>query len=566
MHKGVINTLIFFLLMGGVVWAAPPQQGSGMAVAGPSTAKQEAPVVFDGKPLFVIKEKVFSYTQNHRAQTVSDRLVRLAKDPLFQPDTMKTVEGEMMTDIIVGDQLIMVVTEQDAVREGKPRQVLANEYAALIRAALQEHIRVRSAKHILLASLYALAATVVAILLVVVIIRAMRRVHGRLESWRGTPERDQHLKSADFVKIRFLLPLAALLIKALRVVLIVAVFYFYIPLVLSFFPGTRGAAATFFGYIRTPFITIWQALSGYLPNLFFVGIIMVITWYAMKFVRLFFAEIGKETIVIRGFYPDWAEHTSKIVNFLVFAFAAVVAFPYLPGSKSEAFKGISIFLGVLFSLGSTSAVAQIMAGIILTYTNAFKIGDRIGIGDNFGDVESRSLLTTRIKTPKNVIVTVPNSMVLASHIVNYSEMARKESLILHSSVTIGYDAPWRTIHELLIAAAGATEHVLGTPPPFVLQTALNDFYVTYELNAHTDQPNLMVNTYSGLHQNIQDKFNEAGVEIMSPHYAQIRDGNKTAIPEAYLPEGYRAGGIRISSAAPLEVKTGNDAAGREHSS
>jgi small-conductance mechanosensitive channel len=549
MAMRLITTVICFLIMGGAAWAAP-QQGSVKGGLEAPDAQKEAPVVFAGKTLFLIRENVFSYTPNVRAQAISDRLARFARDPLFQTERIKTVDEEFTTDIVSGDHLIMAVTEMDAQREGKSRQQLASEYAGLIRSALKEYIDDRSTKRFLLDILYALAVTIAAIALIVAIVRGFRKLQGRIESWQGTIAESRQFQSVEFFKSKLLLPFITFVVKSLRVVLIVAVLYLYIPLELSFFPGTRGMAATVFGYIMDPFRTIWQSFSSYLPNLFFVAAIMVLSWYAMKFVRIMFAELGKGAIVIPGFDPDWAGQTSKIANFLVIVLAAVIAFPYLPGSKSEAFKGISIFLGVLFSLGSTSAVANMVSGVILTYTNAFKIGDRISIGDNIGDVLSNSLLTTRIMTPKNVIITIPNAMVLGSHIANYSQMARTRSLILHSSITIGYDAPWRTVHELLTAAAGATGHILANPPPFVLQTALNDFYVTYELNAHTDKPLLMLEIYSELYQNIQDRFNEAGVEIMSPHYAQIRDGNRTTIPDAYLPDGYQAGGIRLSSASP----------------
>jgi small-conductance mechanosensitive channel len=240
------------------------------------------------------------------------------------------------------------------------------------------------------------------------------------------------------------------------------------------------------------------------------------------------------------------------VRFIILAFAFTVAFPYIPGSRSEAFKGVSIFLGILFSLGSTSAIANVVAGLSITYMRAYKIGDRVRIGDTVGDVIDRSLLVTHILTVKNEDVTVPNSMVLNAHIVNYSARAKEEGLILHTSVTIGYDVPWRTVHELLVEAARKTPDLLAEPKPFVLQTALNDFYVTYELNAHTDKPREMVNSYSALHRNIQDSFNEAGVEIMSPHYAQLRDGNRTAIPDAYLPTDYAPRSIRVEA---VERKT-----------
>jgi small-conductance mechanosensitive channel len=294
-----------------------------------------------------------------------------------------------------------------------------------------------------------------------------------------------------------------------------------------------------------PLEKVWTATSSYLPNLVFIAIIIVITHFVNKFWRFFFAQIEKKTIVIPGFYPEWADATFKIVRFLTIAFAAVVAFPYLPGSDSPAFKGISVFLGVLLSLGSTSAVANIVAGTILTFMRAFKLGDRVKIADTIGDVVEKTLLVTRIRTIKNVDITIPNSMVLGSHIINYSSSAKDYGLILHTSVTIGYDVPWRTVHELLIGAAKATENILEIPEPFVFQKSLDDFYVSYELNAYTEKPSIMAKIYSDLHQNIQEQFNGAGVEIMSPHYAQLRDGNRTTIPEGYLPKDYEPGGIRI---------------------
>jgi small-conductance mechanosensitive channel len=220
-------------------------------------------------------------------------------------------------------------------------------------------------------------------------------------------------------------------------------------------------------------------------------------------------------------------------------------FPYFPGHDSSAFRGVSIFVGVLFSLGSAGAVGNIIAGVVLTYTRAFQIGDRVKIADTTGDVLGKTLLATRIRTIKNEDVTVPNSLVLGSHIVNFSACAAEGGLILHTGVTIGYDAPWRRIHELLIDAALSTQGILSTPAPFVLQTALSDFYVAYEINAYTNEAKRMAAIYAGIHQNIQDKFNEAGVEICSPHFAAVRDANHIAIPAEYVPERYVPPAFRV---------------------
>jgi small-conductance mechanosensitive channel len=192
-------------------------------------------------------------------------------------------------------------------------------------------------------------------------------------------------------------------------------------------------------------------------------------------------------------------------------------------------------------------VANVVAGTILTYTRAFEIGDRVRIADTVGDVIEKTLLATRVQTVKNEIVTVPNALVLGSHITNFSgsPSPRAQPLILHTTVTIGYDAPWRMVHELLIAAALRTSGIQKNPNPFVLQTSLDDFYVHYQINAYTAEPGRMTLIYAELHQNIQDCFNEAGVEIMSPHFSSLRDGNRKAVPGDYLPKTYAAPMFRV---------------------
>ncbi|NJN42356.1 MAG: mechanosensitive ion channel family protein [Flammeovirgaceae bacterium] len=251
--------------------------------------------------------------------------------------------------------------------------------------------------------------------------------------------------------------------------------------------------------------------------------------------------------MITGFYPDWAKPTFTIVKILLYAFMFVVVFPYLPGSDSDIFKGVSVFLGVLFSFGSSSAISNLVAGLVITYMRPFKIGDRIKIGEITGDVIEKSMLVTRVRTIKNEDITIPNSTVLSGHTVNYTTSAKDLGLILHTSVTIGYDVPWKKVHELLISAALATKGILNeeTKKPFVFQTSLDDFYVAYQINAFTEESHRMAAIYSDLHQNIQEKFNEGGVEIMSPHYGALRDGNMVTIPSDYLPKDYQTPSFKI---------------------
>ncbi|RII30407.1 MAG: mechanosensitive ion channel protein [Geobacter sp.] len=549
MVRTLLSLALFILMTATMASAAPqkkPVDSAPIPVKSIAPQLPEAQVELDGKPLLAIKAKVLSFSPEDRAKAVSSRLAKLIKDPLFNAESLKVMDSETTTDIVAGDTILMSVTEADARAEDKPRLALAEEYAAKIRMAVVTHNKAYSMRTILFGALYSLLATLALIVALAVINHFLPKIVATIESWRGAYIRSIRIQSIEVVNEERITALIISLVRGIRVILMLGLFYLYIPLVLSFFPWTRGMATQLFEYILAPIEKVGLSFVSYLPNIFFLLVIGAVTHYAIKFIKFLFSEVEKQTITIPGFYHDWADPTFKIVRFLMIAFAAVVAFPYLPGSDSPAFKGVSVFLGVLFSLGSTSAISNIVAGVILTYMRAFKLGDRVKIADTVGDVVEKTLLVTRIRTIKNVDVTVPNAMVLGSHITNFSSSAQSYGLILHTTVTIGYDAPWRQVHELLISAALATENILELPAPFVLQTSLDDFYVSYQINAYTDKPSVMARTYSELHQNIQEKFNEAGVEIMSPHYSSLRDGNMTTVPESYLSDSYKPPPFRVS--------------------
>jgi small-conductance mechanosensitive channel len=336
------------------------------------------------------------------------------------------------------------------------------------------------------------------------------------------------------------------LVRALRVVAYASLIYLYTTSILGFFPATRKLSVELLGYMVEPLKMIGLTFVTSLPDVIAIAMIVLVTRYIIKLIHMLFTGIERGAITFEGFHREWANSTYRIVRFLVLVLAAVAIFPYIPGSHSEAFRGISVFLGILISLGAAGAFSNIVAGVILTYMRPFTVGDRVKIADTVGDITEKTLLVTRVRTIKNVDITIPNALVLGTHIVNYSSSGIKPPpLIIHTTVTIGYDTQWRTVHDLLKRAAAATKNVLIDPEPFVMQTSLNDFYVTYEVNAFTGAPNKMAETYSELHQNIQDLFNDAGVEIMSPHYTQLRDGSRTAIPEQYLPKHSQAPGLRI---------------------
>ena len=328
--------------------------------------------------------------------------------------------------------------------------------------------------------------------------------------------------------------------KVLKWVLIVNFIYLALPVLFGIFPWTESLATTLVGYLLDPLRKIGHAVWNYLPNLITLTVITVVFRYLLKGLRFLKLEIERGVLHIPGFYADWANPTYQIVRILMLAMLLVVIFPYLPGSNSPVFQGVSVFLGFLLTFGSAGSLSNVIAGLVITYMRLFKIGDRVKIGEVVGDVMEKSLLVTRIKTIKNEMISIPNAVVMNGYTTNYSAQAPTEGLILNTSVTIGYDVPWRKMHSALITAAGRCQYVLAEPAPFVLQTSLDDFYVAYQLNAYTREANRQANIYSELHGHIQDVCNEQGIEILSPHYRAARDGNASTIPASYLPPDYRA--------------------------
>jgi small-conductance mechanosensitive channel len=323
--------------------------------------------------------------------------------------------------------------------------------------------------------------------------------------------------------------------RIVRYALIILIILLYLPLLFSFLPWTKEIVQTFYSYIANPVKSILSGLYEFLPDLFFIVIIVIIARYVVRVLTYMATEVEGEHLKIKGFHRDWAKPTLNIAKVIVYAFAIVFMFPYLPGSDSEAFKGVSIFLGILFSLGSTSAIANIVAGIVITYMRPFMIGDRVKIGETVGDVVEKTMLVTRIRTLKNEDVTIPNATIINGQLWNYTKNAKEIGVILHTSITLGYDVPWKEVNRLLLLAARNTKNLTRDFKPFVLQKSLNDFYVEYELNVYTKQPDKMMHFYSELHRNILEVFNEAGIEILSPHYQANRDGNASTIQGAEPP-------------------------------
>jgi small-conductance mechanosensitive channel len=493
---------------------------------------QVAPVSIDGETLMFLRG-VTSYPAEKRAAATRDRIIALARDDDFDIAGLSLVESEDRSEIAAGDEVIVRVFDADAELEKIDRPILAQVYLEKIGQAIEDYREVRSGPVLLQGALYAIAATVV----MLVLIWGVRRLFRWLVRWseENVQQGVQELasKSRNLIQAGPVWTVIAGLLRLLRTVIYLMIAYTYLNTVLGLFPWTRPVAKVLFKLILDPLASLWFGFLGALPSLAFLVVLWFVVKYLLQLIRAFFRGIKRGRITLEGFDPDWATPTYKLVRLAVIAFAVVIAYPYIPGSDSMAFKGVSVFAGVLLSLGSSSFIANSIAGLSMTYRAAFREGDRIKVGDVVGTVEEIKLMVTKVRTPKNEQVIIPNSNILNDNVTNYSYMARRDGVILHTVVGIGYDTPWRQVEALLLMATERTDGLKKDPPPFVLQKSLGDFAVNYELNAYCDDEHRMPALYSALHANIQDVFNEHGVQIMSPAYEADPVGPKIVPPEKW---------------------------------
>ena len=489
------------------------------------------PVVADGDTLFYLYTKRGGYTPQQRAQMTGSAIEELGRRFNLRPDSVSVDHSDIVSDLMYGNKVLLSLTDQDALWEGVSRDSLANERRQNVVDKLHE----MKAEH----GIWRMAKRILYFVLVIVgqyfLFRLtnwlFRKLKVRILRLKDTKIKPVSIQGYELLDAQKQANLLVFLASVGRYILMGLQLLFTVPLIFIIFPQTEGLAYRLLGYIWNPIRGIFVGIIDYIPKLFTI----IVIWYAVKYLVRFVLYLAREVeggrLKINGFYPDWAMPTFHIIRFLLYAFMIAMIYPYLPGSNSGVFQGISVFVGLIVSLGSSTVIGNIIAGLVITYMRPFKIGDRIQLNDTTGKITEKTPLVTRIRTPKNEVVTVPNSFVMSSHTVNYSTSAREYGLIIHSEVSIGYDIPWRKVNELLIDAALNTPGVVDDPRPFVLETSLSDWYPVYQVNAYIKEADKMPQIYSNLHQNIQDKFNEAGIEIMSPHYMAMRDGNETTIPK-----------------------------------
>jgi small-conductance mechanosensitive channel len=476
-----------------------------------------AAVKLDGKTLFFVSG-ISSYPAELRATTISKRIRKAASDRSLLKDSVNIIEMEDRTMVYAGKEFVMNIYSHDATMEGIDRKVLA----AIIKQRIADAVRLfredRTPAVLFKKSLYAVGAIILFSGFLLLFLWLFRLINNALEiRIRKRVESVEH-KSFNLIRSGQIWNIFHKLIKLVRFILIFGLTAVLILYLLELFPWTKGIRVFITDIFINPLRTFGRGIYNFLPSLAFLIIIFLVTRYILKLTNVLASGVGKGTIVIRNFDAEWAKPTVRIVKILIIAFAIVVAYPYIPGSGTNAFKGISVFIGLIVSLGSSSFIGNLIAGYSMIYRRAFKKGDLIKAGEQMGFVEEQQILVTRLRSFKDEQIVIPNSVLLNSNILNYSSRTNKSGVILHTRVGIGYETPWRQVDSMLLLAAGRTLGLLKEPAPFVLKESLGDFAVNYEINAYCKDTSNILLIYNTLHQNILDVFNENDVQIMTPAY------------------------------------------------
>jgi hypothetical protein len=442
--------------------ASTPPRGNVSATdpSGIDAAESErAPVMLDGQVLFQV-HGLPAYPAKERAQAMSKRIEAIAADQSVATESLRVQEIEDRTRIMAGDGLVVGFVDSDGAAESSTRQFVAERALIKIRAVIASYRNDRSPRVLLFNTAYALGATALLAIVLLVIRGAFRKLDALAERRLKSRIEALEAQSHKLVQARQLRQALHGFLKGLYVLVLVVFGYIYLHYVFGLYPWTRPLAARLLAIFLDPLQAMGLGLLETLPGIAFVAVLVIVTRYVLRLTRLYFESVDRGTVKLARFDREWALPTYKIARLLIIAFAVVVAYPYIPGSSSEAFKGVSIFLGVVVSLGSSSVIANVMAGYTMIYRRAFKVGDRISIDNITGDVTETRLMVTHLRTIKNEEIVVPNSTIINSHVINYSTLARTRGLILHTTVGIGYETPWRQVEAMLRLAAERTPGLL----------------------------------------------------------------------------------------------------------
>ncbi|WP_254963796.1 MULTISPECIES: mechanosensitive ion channel family protein [unclassified Cyanobium] len=540
---GALATLL--VLVFGLGLSLPPRPTWAMAEAMAGCAPTPSFIGLDGRRDLEIRRAPGAQKIDDYVRRSNLRLRQLAEDRSFEPDQIVVQEQPpfSLVGILKSDGRFtpeLGVDDPAGACFGLSRQQLALRYRDDLRRAISTYRGTHTPSAWLKGT--ALAALVLAVY--ILWLRLQGWLNRRLR--RHFAERPHfvmqglgRLGVAGFVEADQVRQLMQWLRQVVHWTLVLVVSYLLIPLLLGFFPPTAGIAEGLRGQIRTTLLGVLRSGVQAIPNLASMVVVLVITVLVIRASQAWFRAIHHGRIRLPGFYQEWALPTSRLVTILFSLFGLAAAFPYIPGSGSKVFQGAGLFLGALAAIGSSAVTTNIISGLMLIYTRAFREGDRVEVNGVVGVVQDRALLVTRLQTPRNELVSIPNASVIGASVVNYSFSRREiqQPVAIATTITIGYDVPWRRVHTLMLAAAQSVEGITDEVAPFVLQTSLNDFHISYELNAFVRHPDTYRQTLSEVLAALQDQFAAADVEILSPGYHAIRNGNRSTVPKTVEPNG-----------------------------
>jgi small-conductance mechanosensitive channel len=483
------------------------------------------PVLLDGKPVIEVRWGNAAVPAEQRAGMITDRLKNVADDYRVPPKVTLTTSESSIISLTAGDKHIVSVFPEDARAAGMDANALAQEWAKALEGSITDYRGQRSWKRRIQSVALALLTIAGTIVVLSLIRKFTTRLAGfcvrRFESRIAADDR----KVIAVVARSRVLPAILAVCSWIRLVASLIVIFFGFQLLLFYFPRTKVAATGLFSSVLAMITGFLSTAWKHAPDVAFLVVLAVATWYALRFSTFIFRGLGEGTLTIEGFRPAWATTTQRIVSLALIILAVLIAYPYIPGSESPAFKGVSIFIGLLVSLGSTGLMANVVTGIMLTYMDAFHVGDFIQFDERFARVERMSMLTTQLRTRWNEVLTIPNSLILSKEVANLS-LADHRGIALRCTVGVGYDAPWRQVESMMKLAAMRTEGVSRDHEPYVYTLALNQFDVTYELTVYLETGSSYFETRSRLNRNVLDAFNEFDVQIMTPAYEGDPEGRK----------------------------------------
>lgn len=489
-----------------------------------SASSRTASVVLWNRNIMTFRSAYEGLTPKERANLAGERMNQVPADlPEYRVMAVEVLEGGNRLALIkVNGRIMFAVTEADADTTNGESFELAKQRAVIAVSQWMEARRAQYRLPMLIQSAgIALLATVVALFAALLLGRVFVRILGQLKHVESGL--NKRFMIGNFNLAPYLVSLGNGLVKMFEVIVLISLTYLWLTYILSLFPYTQPWSRELSGFLLDTIYDLGHSVLVSIPSLFTIGVIFFMTRLLVNAVSAFFIAVESSSVHLRWFEPETAKATRRIVVVLIWVFALVVAYPLIPGSETKAFQGISVFLGLMVSLGSAGLVGQLIGGIVTVYTKSFQPGDYVKIGDHEGVVRELGMLAAKIVTIRKEEVTIPNALLMGSTVINYSKEARRDGAIVATSVTIGYDAPWRQVHALLLVAAGRTDGILHRPEPYVLQKSLSDFYVEYTLMFSIERAEERFSILSELHGHIQDAFNEYGVQIMSPHFRSQPD-------------------------------------------